>query len=462
MRRAATAGLLGLVLGISTSCSETPPPDLVLVVVDTLRADHLGAYGYARPTSPGLDALARSGTLFWNAASPSSWTKPAVASLFTSRSPSEHGAVSFDRDLGNELPTLAEALRARGYYTLGVSGNFVHVSEAHGFARGFDRFESPSVAARGESDYLLEHRPGAGRGVRLRAADARELNRLAAGLLRDRPARPLFLYVHYMDPHAGYEPPERLARAFSRDAAFAAGAPEASAAYVSRLVSARAPVEPRELARLVDLYDAEVAATDEAISELRGLLAAAGVPSALWVVTADHGEEFAEHGSFFHGVHLHDEAVRVPLVFAGPGVPAAVRDEAVDLLDVAPTLLARAGATALADARGRDLFAPQLPARDLVAELHADPTAEAHLLPRLHRFSVTRWPNRLFARRDGLRELYRKDLDPTEQAPVQQPDPSLVGALEAVGTRAWRPLGEDARALDAATRDALRALGYTD
>ena len=123
-------------MGITFGACEraAPPPDIVLVVIDALRADHLGAYGYDRPTSPNIDRLAATGTLFREARAPSSWTKPSIASLFTSRQPSEHGAVSFDRSLDPELPTLAEALRARGYHTVGISGNFVHVKLASGFA----------------------------------------------------------------------------------------------------------------------------------------------------------------------------------------------------------------------------------------------------------------------------------------------------------------------------------------
>jgi arylsulfatase A-like enzyme len=450
-----------LLCAVATACAARPP-DLVLVVVDTLRADHLGVYGYSRPTSPTIDALARGGTFFRNAASPASWTKPAVASLFTSRLPSEHGAVSFERDLDQQLPLLADALRARGYYTAGVSGNFVHVSATHGFGRGFDFFESPNIEADGEGSHILELATGAGPPRRYRALRARELNHIVAQVVRDRPAKPLFLYVHYMEPHAGYEPPPRLAKSFLRDPAFASTAPEAGAAYVSGLAKAGTTADPREVSRLIDLYDAEIASVDEAIAELRKILDAAGLSRALWLLTADHGEEFAEHGSFFHGIRLYDETVRVPLVISGPGVEAKARDEAVDLLDVAPTLLARAGAPPLRGARGRDLLAREVGPRDLIAELHADRVAEAHLGPRRHWFSVTRWPYRLVAGSDGSRELYRKDRDPGEKAPLGKPDAALTGALDDIGASAWRAPGESGGVIEPATRDALRALGYAD
>ena len=454
--------LLCLALALAPSCAERPPPDIVLVVVDTLRADHLGAYGYARPTSPTIDALSKTGTLFSNAASPSSWTKPAVASLFSSRLPSEHGAVSCARDLGPELPLLAEALRARGYYTVGVSANFVHIAAPRGFGRGFDVFESPNVEVAGEGEHIIELQNGSGPPRRFRAANGHEINAIVARILRERPKKPLFLYVHYMEPHAGYEPPERLAKAFSRDRSFAQGAPAAHADYVSTLARAGSKVDPREIARLVDLYDAEIASVDEAIAELRDLVAAAGASRALWVVTADHGEEFGEHGGFFHGIHLHEETVHVPLVLAGPGVPATRRDEPVDLLDVAPTLLAAAGARALPGARGRDLLATALAPHDLIAELHADPEAEEHLVPRQDRFTVTRWPYRLFALRDGSLELYRRDRDPAEKVPLADPDPPLVNGLAGAGAEVWRPLDGGARTVDPAKREELRALGYAD
>ncbi len=153
-----------------------PPPNLILILIDTLRPDHLGAYGYARPTSPHIDRLAAAGTLFTHAVAPSSWTKPSVASLFTSRSPSEHGAVSFHRHLSADLPTLAEALRDGGYDTIGVSGNFVHVSETTGLSRGFERWLDLSRRAQSKEDSIFNTSDKKGRPVHRRAPNGKEIN----------------------------------------------------------------------------------------------------------------------------------------------------------------------------------------------------------------------------------------------------------------------------------------------
>ena len=131
--------LLLFALAPTPACQRAPAdprPNLLLILIDNLRADHLGVYGYGRDTSPQIDRLGASGVVFENAGATSSWTKPSVASLFTSRDPSEHNAVSFARHLKPELPTLAESLRNAGYRTIGVVANFVHVNERWGFDRG--------------------------------------------------------------------------------------------------------------------------------------------------------------------------------------------------------------------------------------------------------------------------------------------------------------------------------------
>ena len=196
-----------LALALLALGCEAPPsaPHIVLIVVDTLRADHLGAYGYDRPTSPHIDKLAEGGVVFTRATAPSSWTKPSMASLFTSLRPSQHGAVSFARQLDSGAPTLAELLRAAGYRTVGVTGNFVHVNETSGLHRGFDVWESISYQlGEGAGDMLLSLKTDDGREVALRAPVAGEVNREVLRRLPPAEGPPLFLYVHYMEPHVIY------------------------------------------------------------------------------------------------------------------------------------------------------------------------------------------------------------------------------------------------------------------
>ncbi|MDH3286055.1 MAG: sulfatase [Acidobacteriota bacterium] len=331
--------LLAVLLVFVSSCSDAAsgPPHLILVVIDTLRTDHVGAYGYHRPTTPNLDALANEGTRFARAYAPSSWTRPSVGSLFTSRWPSEHGAVAFAQGLDPAVPTLAEALRAGGYATVGVSANFVHVNEQAGFARGFDTWVSSGVRVESDAaDSLLTVRAG-GSDVRLRAWEASEVNREVLSALPRGDERPVFLYVHYMEPHSPYSPPERERLAFRRDLATPV---RATNDELIALAAGGASEVDRD--GLVDLYDAEIAAVDASFGELLAALAVRGfLENAVVAVASDHGEELADHGGWFHALTLYREVLSVPLVlrdFRSEG-EGSVRDEPVDLLDLPVTLL---------------------------------------------------------------------------------------------------------------------------
>ena len=442
----------------------TERPDLVLVVIDTLRADHLGAYGYGRPTSPTLDAIAREGTLFTNADSTSSWTRPAMASLFTGRLPSVSGiAASTDR-VDPDLPTVAERLRAAGYRTVGVTGNFVHVNAESGLSAGFDHFDPVSMRSSEGSDVFFEIE-----GTPVRAPTAVEMNQRVFQTLDrlDDPAGPpLFLYVHYMDPHSGYMAPERFRRRFGAQRT----GPPASSDYVVEVASGRIPVDAAERARLMDLYDAEIAAVDDAIGDLLAGLAARGVarPGVFFFVS-DHGEEFADHGGWFHGFTLYREQLHVPLIVRDLRSPAAGarREEAVDLTDVAATLLALGGVEEAADAPGRNLLAaaPWV-SRPRVAELEHDALREKRVVPIRHRRAVTEWPWKALVDSHGEVSVHQLERDPNEAAP---------GSLEDAGVP--RSLREAARqlAVQAAVRrsappapitpeerEGLRALGYAE
>jgi arylsulfatase A-like enzyme len=452
---------LGILSVALSSCrGSAPPPHLILIVIDTLRADHVGAYGYARPTTPHMDALARDGLRFTRAFAPSSWTRPSVGSLFTSRLPSEHGAVSFAQGLDPASPTLAENLRQAGYRTVGVSANFVHVSESAGFARGFETWASSGVVVEPEDPgVMFTIESGGGAAVRFRAWRGAEVNREVLAALGRGDRRPLFLYVHYMEPHSPYAPPERERLAFRRSAATPV---RASNDTVIAAASGRSiGIDP---AGLVDLYDAEIAAADDAVGALlaelqrRGLLA-----NAVLVVASDHGEELGDHGGWFHALTLHREVLSVPLVLRdlrtnGPG---GVRDDPVDLLDVPVTLLGLAGIHASPGMRGRDLLRAVEP-RELVAQLHPDPPFEKMLGPRRHRVALVAWPWKVIGAQDGTRQVYQLEQDPTE---VRGSDPAASGAASALAERltAFDPGGASPAApavLDETTREGLRALGY--
>lgn len=448
-------------------------PNIVLIVIDNLRADHLGAYGYVRPTSPYIDGLATAGLLFRNAYAPSSWTKPSIGALFTSRYPSEHRAISFARHLDERIPTLAEAMQAAGYVTMGYAGNFIHVSPETGMARGFDHWESLNFELEpGEAGEALWTEPTPdGRQARMRPPRTHEINNSLAKRLLVPVEGPLFLYVHYMEPHASYDPPEAFRKKFVRDPAYVERDGFGTTDHIVELAGGRRRPEPGEFERLVDLYDAEVAAADNGVGVLLRRLKRSGLlRNSVIALVSDHGEAFDEHGAWFHGGNLYQEQIKVPILLAdmrvGRVVPAGVVEaRGVDLLDVPTTLLAIAGITPPDGMRGRDLLADDLAARPLVAELHPDPNFEDHVEGRAHRLVHTRWPRKILLERDGRAIEYDLANDPGELRP-SEPSSAVeadVRVLESELDRALEAaLQTPVAPLDPQTREGLRALGYIE
>ncbi len=310
-------------------------PSVVFVVIDTLRADHLGCYGYARDTSPFLDSIAAQGTRCADASAPAAWTKPSTGTLFTGLYPSRHGALYHGSllHLPEGMKTLAEAFRERGYVTAGFVSN-PNIKRVFAFDRGFDLFFDSPV----EDTLTLACIRGTWFGSMLMRLlrhqfnwnyenDCASMNRHVLPWLEANREQPFFLYVHYIDPHIPYDPPAPYRRAFEQYHGFP-------------LFNRR-----KELVG-IDRYDGEIRYTDDALQDLVGALQRAGRwQDTLFVLTSDHGEEFFEHGVLGHGFSLFQEVVRVPLILYGPGVPAGrVVQEPVRILDLPATLLALAGA----------------------------------------------------------------------------------------------------------------------
>lgn len=299
-----------LALGLA-SCRQRPgPQNVVVVVIDTLRSDRLATYGATRQTAPFLDGLAREGAVF-DGLSPTSWTKPATASLLTGLHPLRHQAVGRPDSLPDQVATLAERLREKGYQTLGVSANG-WISPAFGFDQGFD-------------ELILED------GV----AHAEDVNASLLPLLGGLEP-PFFLYVHYIDPHAPYEP--RTAwDGGELSAGLRAQGPVAIKDLDPFSLLRRSPAL---LARARDLYDGEIRGADRGLEQLVDALRQRDLlEGTVLVVTSDHGEEMEDHGRMSHGLSLYEEVVRVPLVFHAPHlIPPGHRGRA-SLLDVVPTLM---------------------------------------------------------------------------------------------------------------------------
>ena len=445
------------------SPADPAPANLLLIVVDTLRADRLGSYGNPRGLTPFLDTLAARGTVFTNAYAPSSWTCPSVASLFTSRYASQHGINNFDAVLGDGEVTLAERLAERGYVSAGFSAN-LRMLERLGYAQGFDVWEVYVTAKGGGA------KP---RGDLLRRNGVEKMRRLEAGSGR----RPVFLYFQYMEPHAPYEPVAPYRDQFMRRRD---GVDEKVAlAKLTSLGVGMKGLSDAEIDVLSSLYDGEVASVDAEIRTLFSKLEQSGfLANAVIVITADHGEEFGVHGEMLHGVTLYNTAIRVPLIIVAPGVAAGrVVDRNVSLVDVAPTLLELVGAPPAPTFEGHSLVSLL---RDSVglAALWARITASfetpdviSELEPiggvdfRRHARSIIHGAQKLLVTPDDQTVLYDLEGDPGEMTPLQGETQSAGALLARLSERRLdlqqrAAAGAERQPLDEATKEKLRALGY--
>ena len=318
--------------GAPAVTAEGKAPLSIIYLVDTLRADHTGVYGYPRKTTPELDAFARDAVVFDTAVAHASWTKPSVASILTSRLPGQHRAVQLRDPLDPSNVTIAQRLHDRGWATGAAIANSVIYGAESEFDRGFEVF----AGLHGPND-----RPS-----KLVGADVVVDSALA--FLRSRRGLPTFLYVHTMDPHVPYEPPPPFDRMFEPLPTPGHPARDPRTDYK----------EPLDRERMVGQYDGDVAFGDREFGRFVRELKAAGVyDDALVIFLSDHGEEFLDHGRWLHGRTLFDELIRVPLVVKLPGNRGAGTRVAgqVQGLDVVPTVLEAAGLPVPADVGGQPL-----------------------------------------------------------------------------------------------------------
>ena len=323
--------------------AETDAPNVVLVVIDALRADHLAANGYERATSPTLSRLAAEGASFESAFSTSPYTAPSHASLLTGLYPSAHGVQWIERRplLSEEHPTIAEALAARGYRTAAFSANRFWFTREQGFGRGFHRFEDnyhsvPDALARTAYGRKIEEwllrRMFEDYPWRLRGDAVTDAATSWAGRNSQ---RPYFLMLNYFDVHDPYFPPAPYRGRFS--------SLEAPGGILNSHQDRYHPeMSPAQLQEEIDAYDGAIAYVDQEIERLVRTLSAAGSQrDLLVVVTSDHGEAFGEHGAYIHANSLYREEIHVPLIIWSPGrVPAGFRtDRPVSNASVPRTIL---------------------------------------------------------------------------------------------------------------------------
>ncbi|HKW66386.1 MAG TPA: sulfatase-like hydrolase/transferase [Terriglobales bacterium] len=324
-----------------------PPPgahNVLVIVVDTLRADHLSTYGYARPTSPNLSRIADQGVLFENAMAPSSWTLPSHASMLTGLYPHQHGATYMGSSLVPHLPTLGEAFQHLGYRTAGFSASTYFFSRRTGLGRGFihfeDDFESPDSAFAqtyyGERLEQLLYRLHIAKN-RIGRRNARQISQHALRWIASDQRHPFFAFLNYYDVHDPYLPPEPYLHRFTKVAH--------PSVPLSNAWDWFASLTPEQRQSEMDAYDGAIQYMDTEMEEFLQQLHRRGLDkNTLVVITSDHGEEFNEHGFMDHLNALYRELIHVPLVFWEPGkVPAGVRiSEPVSTVSLPSTLLSLA------------------------------------------------------------------------------------------------------------------------
>lgn len=294
-------------------------PNLVIVLVDTLRADHLGYHDYRRKTSPRIDALKQQSTAFMNHYAHASRTGPSTASIFTGLHPQSHGVVNpltkWDAKgtLSDEQTTLAEILSRKGYNCRGFVGN-LNVRKRFGFAQGFD-------------DYRF-----------IRSTAAPDIRKKAQEVIEEDPA-PFFLYLHYMEPHSSYRAPKPYRRLFVTDNY--EGPVTGAHHQLDDILRGKLKVEKRDIEQLITLYDQEIRCIDDEIHKIVQLLKSAGAwDNTVFVFTADHGEEFWDHRGLLHGYTLYEEQLHVPLYIFAPWIKGGEQILSVTRhVDLLPTLL---------------------------------------------------------------------------------------------------------------------------
>lgn len=467
MRRLwATCGWLSalLVVVAATGCTRrtTPivsgdrPPKILLITLDTTRADHLSSYGYRRQTTPTLDALAARGVRFANAYTVMPTTDPAHASMLTCQYPRTHGVLqNAARRKNPEGPSLAVWLRERGYATAAITAR-VGLDPTLRRIAGFDHADAPKLPKK--------------------EREASEVLALAAEWLEDRGGEPWFLWVHLWEPHKPYRPDDSARQRF-------ATAPIPRTKRFEdpvRFLPVGGTVDPRIVEAAVALYDAEIWSADRVVARLLETAtdaAPAGIAPLVFVV-GDHGESLAERQAetqigFGHGTHINDEVVRVPWIVAWDDRldPAVVRTP-VSLVDLTPTLIDLIAPGATLDCEGRSVASAVLgggepPHAPIVLDRRP---FRSKPIPGLRRaeYAWIEHPWKLIQREGGAGpRLYDLERDPGETRNVAAEQPAVAERLADRLTRwkAARPLRRDDEAPSAersAEREALRSLGYVD
>lgn len=339
MRRAESSSPIPAILAIAflAGCRGAEQPHILLVSVDTLRADHMSLYGYERPTTPAIDRFFADGEIYERAYSADANTSPSMTTVLTGLYPARHGIRLFYQRIEDDLRLLPDYLRRHGYATAAVVSNLVLTGEAIGFDARFDHYD----------DFVdereLNRRVFQRRASRTTDAAIRWLDQVRS------PGRPHLLWVHYIDPHGPYAPPPDRPTDFTHEGELPLDP--------RRLSNAQRLDGVRDALEYVDRYDEEIAYADREIGRLLQRYEELGLAErAIIVLTADHGETMTDYDRLFrHGYHVWEPIMRVPLAIRRPGGPKLRVDSPVSLADLLPTLLGWAGIAVPEGLDGRPL-----------------------------------------------------------------------------------------------------------
>ncbi|MCB9709376.1 MAG: sulfatase-like hydrolase/transferase [Myxococcales bacterium] len=401
------------------------PRNVLFIVVDTLRADHLPMYGYSQSRTPHLDAFARDAVRFEHAFVNASWTRPSFASLLTGRLPSSHGVMAKSDGLPEAVETLPEVLTKGGWNTFGVVTNF-NVAPYFNFQQGFGTYEylepdfvlgADDMSAKLLLVQFLKQRIEKLRTLKGRVEpgaayqDAKRVNENIFDWLNGTPKQPWMMFVGYMDPHDPYFVHPYRGVGYSR--------------------AANQKPRPEEASRLRTLYDGEIAYWDSEFGRLIARLKALGYYEQMTViVTSDHGEEFGDHGGFWHGTTLYDEQLHVPLFVKLPNHEqgGSVVNHWVQSIDVMPTLLRQLGQDVPKGVQGGDLFR----GTDLI---YAEESHEGNVLEAVRERRETGPYKLIHANPNNPRglkptEVYDVQTDPQEQHDLADTRPTLVAQIQ--------------------------------
>ena len=438
-------------LGVSDAAANQVRPNILIITIDALRADHLSCYGYRRTTSPRIDAFAASSTLYENSFSQASSTHPSMAAMLTSNLPTEFTGYPF-KYVPYSLSTVAESLRNAGYDTGAVVSN-VWLRSSLGFDQGFAEYDERTAMAEFYDDT-----------DRINWKNASQVSDGGLAFLERHKSDRFFLWLHYLDPHHPYDPQPPFDQKFAQKrkdhqdliAQLRSLPTDKQTELLAKLGSREIPIPDDTFQAVIDQYDGEIAYTDEQVGRVLDALDDLGLSNdTVVVLTADHGEEFRDHDGWGHGTTLYQEVVHVPLIVHVPRQAAGKVKEFVRTIDIAPTVLTLAGVAVPATMRGEDLSD---------AAVRADASAVS-VCPRVGQSSIASGGWKLISAKDGKVQLYHLAVDPAERDDVADKEPAVTKDLLArlrasVGVPGHGYGDERITGVDPATRQQLEALGY--